>query len=502
MAPKKPQAAAAGKALAAKRGSRGAAAPGVSGAPAPGPPAAGSAALKDAVVQRADNTAYFAEVKADVECVLAHLVDLRGKLPLGLGRGGSSAVFDKTVMSTTFASLGEYICSVNLCWLSLESANPELPLSLKKKASLTAAYYQNPVKCRIMDIGIDQHTDVAEVEKMIQEGRLPVCFPVEHLHAWWAGFATAVRSKADEDVLSAWETAALTSVVQFRHCTKDGVGWRAMQAREDISTDFEALRCTPLMRVINFGAFKNKEEAMQGGKLSANELLTRYKSHLNLSARSEKLTAGWVDMACTFLNRMYNIPAVAKILNDADDLPAGTNPLEGTSKLQAIIGKAKTADKICLTVEHIYDMHRSGMLSSPPPLSLYTGSGNGMYGKGLVDLILYKWEVAHYIMSDWATGHAFGAEAVVEMKKILGSISSYRKQCGYPNQRVDMTFRAGWAVSSEELFTFIEALLFDTIYDPYLKEALQKSAHPADAVANHLNEYLDAIAAAADANKD
>eukprot|EP00959_Pyramimonas_sp_CCMP1952_P445124 9320701-Pyramimonas_sp.AAC.1 len=175
--------------------------------------------------------------------------------------------------------------------------------------------------------------------------------------------------------------------------------WKSMQGREDIATDFEALRCTPLMRVLNFGAFKVRQE--QHGKVSVADLVAKYREHLDLSSRSEKVTVGWVDQACTFLNRMYNIPGVAKLLNEAEDLPSGTNPLEGTSKLQAIIQKARTPDKIMKVVEHVLDAHKSGFLTTPPSYASFMGQTSGSSGKGLVGLIIFKWDVAYNILNDW-----------------------------------------------------------------------------------------------------
>ncbi len=338
---------------------------------------------------RAHNTNYYSAVHADMEVVLNHFPDLKSKSPIGIMRGGVAAAFDKTVISQCLPQTGQYVCAVNLCWLSIFSVTQELPLSAKKKLLLQNTYYNTPSKCKMLTIDIDKDTDVKEIETLISAGQLQVCFPIEHLHAWWAGFAQAVKA-GDPEKLEEWEKTAVSSIVSFEHMTSESIQWQSMQQREDLSVDFEALRCTPLMRVLNFGAFKARQEEISKGKLSASDLPLRYKQHLNLGPRSEKLTPGWVDQACTFLNRMYVIPSVAALLNDADDLPSGSNPLEGTSKLQAVTSKARSADKIALTVEHIMDMHKAGLMPTPPPLAQFIGTAPGCQGKGIVDLILFK----------------------------------------------------------------------------------------------------------------
>ena len=85
----------------------------------------------------------------------------------------------------------------------------------------------------------------------------------------------------------------------------------------------------------------------------------------------------------------------------------------------------------------------------------------------------------------------------------MHNISSYGSQCGYPHQRKDLTFRAGWRASCDELFVFVEALVFDVMYDGYLKDSLKNTVSPADACAHNLKELLERISSMADKeNKD
>lgn len=138
---------------------------------------------------------------------------------------------------------------------------------------------------------------------------------------------------------------------------------------------------------------------------------------------------------------------------------------------------------------------------SPPPLIAFTGQQSGSHGKGIVELILFKWDIARYILHDWSQTVAFSADALTEIKKTFASIGNYRKQCGFPSARCDMTFRAGWLPSCEELFVLVESILFDVMYDAHLKDALKSSASPSDAVATQLNGFLQQIAARAEKDK-
>ena len=122
--------------------------------------------------------------------------------------------------------------------------------------------------------------------------------PIEHLHAWWAGFASSCRAN-DRDAIEAWVKHALTTQVTFDKATKDdSTSMNAMQFREDLKTDYEVMRCTPLLRVIHFAAFKHKCELVQG-KLSAAKLGSQYIERLTLAPSSEKVTSSWVGMVTT-----------------------------------------------------------------------------------------------------------------------------------------------------------------------------------------------------------
>ena len=198
------------------------------------------------LAMRAENADYMKEVQQDVATVQDHLSDSRSRSPKGIGQGGSVQAYNEKTFMEMYPQTEACICTFNMSWLSLRSATPELPLSSKKKAMLVQAYYTKPRECVQLLVRLDKDIDMKELQRLKAECAFPVCFPLEHLHAWWAGFATAVRNK-DTDAVTEWENFMVTSVVQFKHMISDEIIWQSMQGRENIQTDFEVLRCTPLM---------------------------------------------------------------------------------------------------------------------------------------------------------------------------------------------------------------------------------------------------------------
>ena len=191
--------------------------------------------------------------------------------------------------------------------------------------------------------------------------------------------------------------------------------------------------------------------------MSAKALAEDYVTKLPLADSSEKVTAGWIDMACTIGNRMWAIPKVQQLMIEADDLPANTNPIEGTTRLQRIVSKAETPERITIFVESILDLRKAGFVTSQPPVSAFMGTQPGSGGKGLVDLICFKWELGRYIVENFAHKVA-SAELVSTMKQVFSTPASYRAKCGFPGDESDLTWRSSWPAAAEECFQFLEGI--------------------------------------------
>lgn len=132
-------------------------------------------------------------------------------------------------------------------------------------------------------------------------------------------------------------------------------------------------------------------------------------------------------------------------------------------------------------------------------MSAFTGTMPGAGGKGLVDLIIFKWDVAKYVMNDWAISAGVDVECIMQCRAVLSSVASYRKAVGYTDGPA--VFRAGWRLSAESLFTLCEGLCFDVMYDAQLKEALKAHKGPCDALTAQLAEPTARISAMVEEEK-
>ena len=101
--------------------------------------------------------------------------------------------------------------------------------------------------------------------------------------------------------------------------------------------------------------------------------------------------------------------------------------------------------------------------------SVFEGRAQGCYGKGIVELFILKYDVAQYILHEWASANMSRTSQVCIQKMIVifSSVQSYRSHCGYPGKTMamDSTWRAGWSSQMDELFTLVENVLFDQIFE-------------------------------------
>ena len=177
------------------------------------------------------------------------------------------------------------------------------------------------------------------------------------------------------------------------------------------------------------------------------------------------------------------------ILKACEELPSGTNPVEGLTKLQIIINRAKSPDNIILVLEQLLDWRLAGLLTSPPSVSDFVGNRPGASGKGLVEIILAKWEVSKHVLRNSPAG--LDAEVIVQMKRTFATIATYRETIGYPNERKDLTWRASWGKSSSAYFLFIEQILYGTTWDCAIKDGIKSGFSAADMVKQGSKQGID-----------
>ena len=90
--------------------------------------------------------------------------------------------------------------------------------------------------------------------------------------------------------------------------------------------------------------------------------LAEHFSSVVMAKSSETLSATFIDAACTVHARLLSLPGVMNILEFWDDKAGLQSPFNSIWKLETIIHKCKTSDKIAWTLKCISDAMTMGFI--------------------------------------------------------------------------------------------------------------------------------------------
>lgn len=109
----------------------------------------------------------------------------------------------------------------------------------------------------------------------------------------------------------------------------------------------------------------------------------------------------------------------------------------------------------------IYDLFTCGFFyGQPVSLRSLQGTEKDSGGKGIVDLMLFKRGLLDHIMETLLMEMAWDGAIKKALIERTASHGVFRASVGYPHEKQkDLTWRAGWPPSSEQLLEFVEAAL-------------------------------------------
>lgn len=282
------------------------------------------------------------------------------------------------------------------------------------------------------------------------------------------------RDANDEDALKAWRVILLSCRFVYLPLDSNDECWKqARQLREDIAQNYTALRLSALQAIYEVVHFRRRHEKLHG-KANAKQIAEAYRHGIKFADTSEDVTDSFVDMAMTIDNRMLSNPEIAKTLMQSENDFMSHTPFNGVSKLQAIISKARSPEKILWAVQSIHDMCLNDMKGEQVSLRYLQGTQSGAGGKGLVDLLNLKYDIKEYIRSDLLAQYPLWGNIRAKFGSVLENHASYRSAVG-ANQKegLDLTWRASWPASAENAFQACEAIVYSDTYDTVLKTALR-----------------------------
>ncbi len=116
-------------------------------------------------------------------------------------------------------------------------------------------------------------------------GQLLVLSPEEVFFALIFAIERDISNGAGADILASWRRYCLSQVIEFRWVEREDDGYfHAINLRERIGAEFEALYLSPLQRAFQLRDFRERMEASAGKTISANQLVRHWNEKIRVSS--------------------------------------------------------------------------------------------------------------------------------------------------------------------------------------------------------------------------
>ncbi|CAL1152377.1 unnamed protein product [Cladocopium goreaui] len=390
--------------------------------------------------------------------------------------------FDEKAALESLKREGKYLCIMNALWLDQSwSATPQIPISQGAIDQVKSHWFSTPN-------GLDQQqVTVGFLRREVDSKTVPAFGTWKRLSAEEsiiaffeaaAAEAQKVEAGAAGDQLQEWLGHCLSCPVLIRVVAdSQEMEWVAQQLRED-QTQLSFLARTPTQRVFDV---MQKREAM-GVAYTPEALLQLYDEKLKFSAKSEKITKGFLGHASMVMDRALRHDAILQVILAEE--ACGKSLWDSVSKLHAMVSKSTRFEEVAWLFTHMHDSKLAGLLEGEVSVRQLTGQG-ATGGKGLCDLVLYKMRLRDYFISDFLLSTE--AKEMPEkyrqaLKDIFASHEAFRRKVGFPDSPADLSWKAGWSRSADHVMQLIQESVFGTVFDDNLKAAVVAGKAPLDAL--------------------
>jgi hypothetical protein len=195
------------------------------------------------------------------------------KLPLAIGRsGGHQAPYSAEDYKLAMTSVGIYKCGFNVFMTNLAwSATPSIPLVEGRVKMLLDYHFAQPAHFPFeLTIGVP----AASFDPLQHKGGLQCISPEEIKMAFLRAIARDVEAP---ERLQEWRTVALTTSVRFKVLeSEDDVFFEAVNQRERLVQDYEALARTAFQRIHEVVHFRDRKRITWGATTSHKKICEEF----------------------------------------------------------------------------------------------------------------------------------------------------------------------------------------------------------------------------------
>ena len=320
-------------------------------------------------------------------------------------------------------------------------------------------------------------------DPMELRGKLKRVSPEELPHALLLRIGDQIEEGVSEDRLREWRHTLLSASFHFKHLESDDSRyWESVRAREHLVVDCSAMARDAIQRIYELVSFKVKQEK-KTGKLSSQQIADLYCRHGDLAkSAGEEITKHMVENALAVHANVLSTPALLQVLQKASAKWGKSSPFNSVMKLFLINQKCKEISRThslapnasaVWVLAGIVDWVLAGMVEAAE-IGKRQIKGEGSGGKGIVDLLLFKFRLRSHLTQEFLDHKALRADTKDMMRQAFLNHESYRRFCGYPKDtNHDLSWQAGWPASSLQCCRLIEQMVFGVEYDKEIKTAVR-----------------------------
>ena len=399
--------------------------------------------------------------------------------------------------------MGHYECGCNVFWLKeTHLSQPGVPMNERSIEVMKESRYKTPT--RFVDpfvVAVPEGAKGQGVQVMF--GNLELLSPEECFFALLLRIKERIEQGADEEELQEWRVRCLTCTFSFETTTTaEEKYWRAVNLREKVVGDFEALARDVPQRIMELVSYKQLMKKVHNKDLSNEALAEAWASEVNQvdSRLSDKVTKNFVDTAMKVYNRLM-FPDILEIIMEDTRVHGKGSPFNSLSSLEQITMKCKSQDQMKWVVQGIHD----SLVHLPSEFGVGAFSFRQLKGSGgsvgQIALFLAKQEIFAHFKSTYVS--KIPRDEFKEMISTeMCSHVSFRNLLGAPGHdaHVDKSWLGGLCESENFAVNFIKNVVYNGVHDGLLKSILKASSSIEDIFASEkmielTTEMMDALEA-------
>ena len=305
----------------------------------------------------------------------------------------------------------------------------------------------------------------------IPKGGLVLVSPHELSHALIFRIASRLDDGADAAECSRWYRVLLSSPCTFQVLdSHDAKFAKANSLRSEVQSLSRAVVHTARQTIYNVWGFKERKEKDLGRAIGAAEIADFWAANITESPGGEKLhKKTTIDACLTLKERLFDLPECEEIVAASEQAMGPDSAWNQVYKLQEIVYRASTPDKIIWLMSGLSDQVSSHKIDHKDITisALKTG------GKSMSDPILQAQKTKAYLLGPWLDSKNFAPFIKAKVREIFRDHASWRKLYNPLHASADTTWCLGWPKAGKLLCNFIEG----AIYNPtHSEESLMRQS--------------------------